>query len=79
MKVMCETEEEYFLQHLVHQKLQGYNMPHPKCKATVLIELASELRSLKEEHSSKQGILLILYNIQDSVWVELIFFRSVQI
>ena len=55
MKVMCETEEEYFLQQLVHQKLQGHNMPHPKCKATILIELASELRHLKEEYSSQPG------------------------
>ena len=55
MKVMCETEEEYFLQQLVHQKLQGHNMPHPKCKATILIELASELRHLKEEYSSQTG------------------------
>ena len=49
MKVMCETEAEYFLQHLVHQKLQGHSMPHPKCKGSILIELAAELRVLKDE------------------------------
>ena len=49
MKVMCETEQEYFLQHLVHQKMQGLNLPHPKCRGTVLIELAAELRQAKEE------------------------------
>ena len=53
MKSMCETEEEYFLQHMVHQKLQGYNMPHPKCKGTILVELAAELRQLKEELSTQ--------------------------
>ena len=49
MKVMCETEQEYFLQHLVHQKLQGVNLPHTKCRGTVMIELAAELRQAKEE------------------------------
>lgn len=49
MKVRCETEQEYFLQHMVHQKMHGFNMPHPKCKGTILIELATELRHLKEE------------------------------
>ena len=49
MKVMCETEQEYYLQHMVHQKLQGHNMPHPSCKGTTLIELATELRHIKEE------------------------------
>ena len=44
MKSMCETEQEYFLQQTVHQKLQGYSMPHPKCKGTILVELATELR-----------------------------------
>ena len=46
---MCETEQEYFLQHLVHQKLQGHSMGHPKCKASILIELASELRLIRED------------------------------
>ena len=49
MKVMCETEQEYYLQHMVHQKLQGYNMPQPRSKGNVLVELATELRHLKDE------------------------------
>ena len=49
MKVMCETEQEYFLQHLVHQKMQGLNLPYAKCRGTVLIELAAELRHVKDE------------------------------
>ena len=40
MKLMCETEAEYYLQHLVHQKLQGHSLPHHKCKGSILIELA---------------------------------------
>ena len=49
MKVMCETEQEYYTQHCVHQKLQGYNMPHPRSNGNLLIELATELRNLKDE------------------------------
>lgn len=52
MKSTCETEQEYFIQQNVHQKLQGLNMPHPKCKASILVELAAEMRHLKEELTS---------------------------
>ena len=37
---------------MVHQKMHGYNMPHPKCKGSILIELAAELRHLKDEIAS---------------------------
>ena len=62
---MCETEQEYFLQQMVHQKLQGYNMPHPKCKGTLLIELAAELKHIKEEAFHQMGMT---YNLYTSTW-----------
>jgi hypothetical protein len=52
MKSTCETEQEYFIQQNVHQKLQGLNLPHPRCKGSILVELAAEMRHLKEELGS---------------------------
>ena len=46
---MCETEQEYFLQQMVHQKVQGYNLHHPKCKSTLLVDLVAELTQITEE------------------------------
>jgi len=48
MKAVCETEQEYFLQHVVHQKLHGH-IPSPKCKGTILVELAAELKHIRDE------------------------------
>lgn len=49
MKASCEFESEYFMQQMVHQKLRGSNLPHPKCKSTLLVELVTELTQIREE------------------------------
>ena len=49
LALACETEQEFFLQQLVHQKLQGQALPHPRCKASSLVTLAAELKQLKED------------------------------
>jgi hypothetical protein len=49
MKVTCDTEQEYYCQQTVYQKLQGYNMPSQKCKGSLLVDLAAELRQMKDE------------------------------
>ena len=49
MKVTCETEQEFYLQQTVYQKLQGCNMPSQKSKGSLLVDLAAELRQIKDE------------------------------
>ena len=49
MKVMCDTEQEYYLQQMVHQKLHGCNLPEPRCTAATLMELATQLRHMTEQ------------------------------
>jgi len=54
MKVTCETEQEYYIQQTVYQKLQGCNMPTKKCKGSLLVDLAAELRQIKDDLASGQ-------------------------
>jgi len=56
MKAVCETEQEYYLQQLVHQKLRGYSMPDPKSKGSVLVDLAAELKQAKDELCLTTGL-----------------------
>jgi hypothetical protein len=49
MKVACDTEQEYYIQQTVYQKLLGFNMAPPKCKGILLVDLAAELRQIKDE------------------------------
>lgn len=55
MKVTCDTEQEYFLQQTVYQKLEGCNMPHPKCKGSLLVDLAAELQQVKDSLAFAAG------------------------
>jgi len=55
MKVACDTEREYFLQQTVYQKLDGGSMPHRKCKANILVDLAAELQQIKDNLTFAAG------------------------
>jgi len=55
MKVTCDTEQEYFLQQTVYQKLDGCNMPDPKCKGSLLVDLAAELQQVKDSLTFSAG------------------------
>lgn len=52
MKVNCDTAQEYYLQQTIKDKLQGYSFTHPKCRATILLQLALELQQLKEDFNN---------------------------
>ena len=56
MKAMCETEQEYFLKQLVHEKLRGHSMPDPKCIGSVLVDLATELKQVRDELALSPGL-----------------------
>ena len=49
MRINCDTAQEYYLQQAIKDKLQGYSFTHPKCTASKLLQLATELQKLKEE------------------------------
>lgn len=55
MKVNCDTAQEYFLQQTIKEKITG-NLPHPRCNGSVLVQLATELRQIKEEITSAGGV-----------------------
>ena len=55
MKVTCDTEQEYFLQQTVYQKLEGCNMPDPKCKGSLLVDFAAELQQIRDSLSFAAG------------------------
>ena len=54
MKLTCDTEQEYYFQQTVYQKLRGCNMPAKKCKGSLLIDLAAELRQIKDDLTAGQ-------------------------
>ncbi|KAK6194683.1 hypothetical protein SNE40_000272 [Patella caerulea] len=49
MKVNCDTAQEYYLQQTIRDKLQGYSFTHPKSCGSILIQLATELKQLRDE------------------------------
>ncbi|XP_064639472.1 protein unc-80 homolog [Lineus longissimus] len=49
MKLTCESEHEYYLQQLIGQRLKGHLLPAPKSSGSTLIELANELRVIKDD------------------------------
>lgn len=55
MRVNCDTAQEYYIQQTIKDKLQGYSFTHPKCTGSVLVELALELKSIKEEFLATGG------------------------
>ncbi|KAL5011899.1 hypothetical protein ScPMuIL_010450 [Solemya velum] len=55
MFVNCDTAQEYYLQQTVKDKLQGYSFIHPKSSGSILLQLALELRQLKDEFISSGG------------------------
>ncbi|KAL4233067.1 Protein unc-80 [Mactra antiquata] len=55
MRVNCDTAQEYYIQQTIKDKLQGYSFTHPKCTGSVLVELAVELKQIKEEFISTGG------------------------
>ncbi|CAH1781834.1 unnamed protein product, partial [Owenia fusiformis] len=49
LSMSCATQQEYFIQHAIHEKLRGKNMPPPRSIGNVLMDLASELRSIRDD------------------------------
>jgi hypothetical protein len=43
------TDHERHLQFVIREKLKGFNLPIMKCKAVLLMEMAHEMKELKEE------------------------------
>ncbi|XP_021940294.1 protein unc-80 homolog isoform X4 [Zootermopsis nevadensis] len=43
------TDHERYLQFLIREKLKGFNLPIVKCKGMLLMDLAHEMKELKEE------------------------------
>jgi len=55
LRINCNTAPEYYEQQTIRDKLQGYTFTHPKCMGSVLVELALELKMIKEEFISTGG------------------------
>ena len=70
MKVACETEEEYYLQLMISQKLKGNNLPPPRCNGTILQELSAELNQLREEFILGAGRGDGLYHMRSFVYLQ---------
>ena len=49
MSKSCGSENQFFLQQNVHQKLQGLNLPEPTSVGSTLMSLATQLRNLIDE------------------------------
>uniref|UniRef100_T1IVG6 Uncharacterized protein n=1 Tax=Strigamia maritima TaxID=126957 RepID=T1IVG6_STRMM len=54
MHVICDSDAEYYYQQLIAEKLQSFSLPSPRCKGTLLVELAQEMKKLKEELATKK-------------------------
>ena len=56
MKVVCDTDLEYSLQLLVHEKFSGRQAVPQVCRSGLVDELISELNHLKHEfHGTTSG------------------------
>ncbi|XP_021380201.1 protein unc-80 homolog isoform X3 [Mizuhopecten yessoensis] len=49
MRINCDTAQEYYIQQTIKDKMLGYSFTHPKCNASILLQLAVELQALKDE------------------------------
>jgi len=56
LRLNCDTAQEYYIQQTIKDKLQGYSFCHPKCTGSVLVELAVELKQVREEFIATGGI-----------------------
>ncbi|XP_055887561.1 protein unc-80 homolog isoform X2 [Biomphalaria glabrata] len=56
MRVNCDTAQEYYLQQTIKDKLQGYTFSYHKPASAILVNLAIELRHLRDELSNSTGI-----------------------
>ncbi|WAR09253.1 UNC80-like protein [Mya arenaria] len=55
LRINCDTAQEYYEQQTIKDKLQGYSFTHPKCMGSVLVELALELKLIKDEFIATGG------------------------
>lgn len=49
MRINCDTAQEYYIQQTIKDKMLGYSFTHPKCNASILLQLAVELQQLKDD------------------------------
>lgn len=52
MKLQLETDQEYYYQNMIVEKLRGHRMP-TNCHGTILQELAKELYTLREDLATR--------------------------
>lgn len=44
---------------IIKDKMRGINLPSPKCRGALLMELAQQIKDLKEElEESKSGLII---------------------
>lgn len=43
------SDHERHMQSLIRDKMRGINLPQQKCRGAILMELAHEIKELKEE------------------------------
>lgn len=43
------SDHERHMQSVIKEKLNCSGLPHPKCKGTLLVEMARELKELKDD------------------------------
>ncbi|XP_052242651.1 protein unc-80 homolog isoform X2 [Dreissena polymorpha] len=55
LRVNCDTAQEYYEQQTIKDKMHGYSFTHPKCVGTILVELALELKQIREEFIATGG------------------------
>ncbi|KAH9525120.1 Protein unc-80 [Bulinus truncatus] len=56
LRVNCDTAQEYYLQQTIKDKLQGYTFSYHKPASAILVNLALELRHLRDELSNCSGL-----------------------
>lgn len=53
------TDQQRSMQFIIREKLKGYSLPVTKCKSALLMDLAHEIKELKEElENGKTGMAL---------------------
>lgn len=58
MKVVCDTDVEYSLQQLVHEKFFGQQVAPQLCRSALVDEMIAELTHLKHEfQGTPSGVL----------------------
>ncbi|XP_022249198.1 protein unc-80 homolog isoform X2 [Limulus polyphemus] len=62
LQTICDNEQEYYYQQLIREKLQGFSLPTPKSRGTLLMDLVAEMKALKDDLVSRK---LDSYSIGD--------------